>query len=89
MKSGGILRLKPAWVARDFIPPGRRLGLPQSDYELGPRGGICERWLASTTKADNKVGVPNEGLSLLDISSPSGITLREGVEYAGDLIMGK
>ncbi len=24
----GILRLKPAWVARDFLPPGKRLGLP-------------------------------------------------------------
>ena len=23
----GILRLAPAWVARDFLPPGRRLGL--------------------------------------------------------------
>ena len=24
---GGVLKLKPAWVARDFLPPGRRLGL--------------------------------------------------------------
>jgi len=23
----GILRLEPAWVARDFLPAGRRLGL--------------------------------------------------------------
>ncbi len=23
----GILRLEPAWGARDFLPPGRRLGL--------------------------------------------------------------
>jgi hypothetical protein len=25
----GVLRLRPAFVARDFLPPGRRLGLPE------------------------------------------------------------
>ena len=28
-KGNGILRLEPAWVARDFLPPGRRLGLKE------------------------------------------------------------
>ena len=60
---GGVLRLEPAWVARDFLPPGRRLGLPESEYDVGERGFICERWLASTTKADNRVGPDDEGLS--------------------------
>ena len=46
----GILRLAPAWVARDFLPPGRRLGLAEDAYELGDRGATCERWLASTTR---------------------------------------
>src|SRR4051795_7260954 len=59
----GILRLEPAWVARDFLPPGRRLGLPEDAYDLGERGAICERWLGSTTRADNRVGPPGEGLS--------------------------
>ena len=63
INSDGIIKLNPAWVARNFIAPGRRFGLPDSQYNLGDRGGICERWLASTTKADNKVSVPNEGLS--------------------------
>ncbi len=54
-KHSGLLRLEPAWVARNFLPPGRRLGLPESQYELSERGGICERWLASTTEADNPV----------------------------------
>jgi hypothetical protein len=45
-QGNGILRLKPAWVARTFLPPGRRMGLPESQYALGPRGAICERWLA-------------------------------------------
>ena len=25
----GVLRCEPAWVARDFLPAGRRLGLPE------------------------------------------------------------
>ena len=59
----GVLRLEPAWVARDFLPPGRRLGLPEDAYDVGERGSICERWLGSTTRADNRVGPADEGLS--------------------------
>lgn len=29
----GVLRLEPAWVARDFLPPGKRLGLPEDQYD--------------------------------------------------------
>lgn len=88
-KGNGILRLKPAWVARAFLPPGRRFGLPESSYELGERGGICERWLASTTKADNQISVPNEGLSLLATESTVTITLKEAVDAAGAMILGE
>ncbi len=88
-RSNGILRLKPAWVARDFLPPGKRLGLPEREYNLGDRGGICERWLASTTRADNKHGVPDEGLSFLVLESNDRLTLRDAVAAAPDLIMGK
>jgi hypothetical protein len=88
-KTGGILRLDPAWVARDFLPPGRRLGLPPDQYELGERGGICERWVGSTTKADNKVKVPDEGLSFINFESGEKITLKDAVEYAPALIMGE
>jgi hypothetical protein len=66
-KAGGVLRLEPAWVAREWLPPGRRLGLPEAAYDLGERGAICERWLASTTRADNRVGPPGEGLSRLQL----------------------
>ena len=47
----GILRLAPTWVPRSFLMPGRRLKLaPQDLYALGAhRGGIDERWFASTT----------------------------------------
>ncbi len=87
-ENNGILRLKPAWVARDFLPPGRRLGLPEEQYELGERGGICERWIGSTTKADNKISVKNEGLSVLNIDSEKEITLKEAVELLPEEILG-
>ena len=56
--AGGVLPLEPAWVARSFLPPGRRLGLAEDAYDLGVRGAVCERWLASTTPADNAVPHP-------------------------------
>ena len=83
----GILRLEPAWVARDFLPPGRRLGLKESEYAVGERGFICERWFGSTTKADNRISPPDEGLSYLALDGQR-ITLKHAVEAAGDLIMG-
>ena len=87
--SNGIIKLNPAWVARNFIEPGRRLGLPESQYNLGDRGGICERWLASTTKADNKVAVPNEGLSTLKMEYEIEVTLKEAVDLLPELILGR
>ncbi len=84
---GGVLRLEPAWVARDFLPPGRRLGLKESEYNVGERGWICERWLGSTTKADNRISPPDEGLSYLALENAR-VTLRDAVEAAGDLVMG-
>jgi hypothetical protein len=83
----GIIRLDPAWVARDFLPPGRRLGLKDEEYEVGERGWISERWIGSTTKADNRISPPDEGLSYLGIAGER-ITLKDAVEAAGDLIMG-
>ena len=83
----GILRLEPAWVARDFLPPGKRLGLKDEEYEVGERGWISERWIGSTTKADNRISPPDEGLSYVGIPGER-ITLKEAVEVAGDLIMG-
>ena len=88
-KGAGVLNLKPAWVARDFLPPGKRLGLKEKEYDVGKRGYICERWLASVTNADNAVGPEDEGLSYLNTDSKDEITLKEAVEKAGDLIMGQ
>jgi hypothetical protein len=83
----GILRLRPAFVARDFLPPGRRLGLPDEAYDLGERGAICERWLASTTKADNRVGPAEEGLSAVATTGER-LLLADVVREAPDLLMG-
>jgi hypothetical protein len=88
-KSNGILRLDPAWVARDFLPPGRRLGLKEGEYEVGERGWISERWIGSTTKADNRVGPPDEGLSYIALEGDERITLQEAVQVAGPAIMGE
>lgn len=88
-KNNGILKLKPAWVARDFLPPGKRLGLPEKEYDVGERGYISERWLASVTKADNTISPEDEGLSYLMMDSDKSILLRDAVAAAPDLIMGK
>ncbi|MFW6181876.1 MAG: hypothetical protein ACOC8N_09010, partial [Spirochaetota bacterium] len=87
-KGDGMLRLRPCWVARDFLPPGRRLGLKEEEYDVGERGYICERWLASVTKADNRISPPDEGLSYLDIEGEN-LLLRDAVQAAGPLIMGE
>ena len=85
---GGVLRLRPAFVARDFLPPGRRLGLPESAYDVGERGAICERWLASTTRADNRAGPADEGLSGVAVDGEP-LLLADAVREAGDLLMGR
>jgi hypothetical protein len=88
-EGGGILRLEPAWVGRDFLPAGRRLGLGKDQYDLGERGYICERWLASTTMADNRVGPPDEGLSYLALEGSHRMTLREAVESDPVAVVGE
>jgi hypothetical protein len=85
---GGVLRLKAAFVARDFLPAGRRLGLPEDAYDVGERGEICERWLASTTRADNRVGPSDEGLSAVAVEGEP-LLLSEVVREAPDLLMGQ
>src|SRR6266702_6971802 len=64
-RTGGLLRLAPAWVPRSFLQPGLRIKLhPNDTYAYGAnRGGIDERWFASTTEAANEGRLPDEGLS--------------------------
>lgn len=88
----GILRLAPAWVPRSFCIPGRRLKLhPDDTYALGmARGGIDERWLASTTPADNgPLTAPLEGLSQVVCHDQSRVTLPEAVQELGAGLLGQ
>ena len=86
----GVFRLAPAWVPRSFCRPGRRLKLHPADYySLGlERGGIDERWLASTTNADNGPGTPDdEGLSYI-VNDGGKLLLRDAVELLGETVVG-
>lgn len=67
-QGNGILKLTPTWVPRSFCVPGRRIKLHPDDYYVlgGIRGGIDERWLASTTPAKNgPLTGEHEGLSFV------------------------
>jgi hypothetical protein len=86
----GLLRLAPTWVPRSFLMPGRRLKLaPQDLYALGAhRGGIDERWFASTTPAANEGAPPDEGLSYVVHQGKRTFTLREAIETEGPRLIG-
>jgi hypothetical protein len=64
------------------------LGLPEEAYVVGERGWICERWLGSTTRADNRVGPPDEGLSYISLPAGERMTLCEAFRVAGEAVMG-
>jgi hypothetical protein len=92
----GILRLAPNWVPRSFCVPGRRIKLHPDDYYAlgGARGGIDERWFASTTPADNgPLTAPNEGLSWVILEDNDGgeadrVLLRDAVETLQGALIG-
>lgn len=91
----GILRLAPNWVPRSFCVPGRRIKLHPDDYYAlgGERGGIDERWLSSTTPADNgPLTKENEGLSEV-IFEENGkiqrILLKDAVNTLKEKLVGK
>jgi hypothetical protein len=87
-KYNGVLRMKPCWVTRDFLPPGRRLGLSDAEYDAGERGYICERWIVSETQADNTIKTPHEGQSYLKLDSEETILLTEAIDVCRDEILG-
>src|SRR5512138_3188127 len=83
-ESGGLLRLAPNWVPRSFLQPGKRLKLHPDDlYAYGlNRGGIDERWFASTTPAANENRTPDEGLSYVVVGGRR-FTLAQAVAECG------
>ncbi len=94
LKEGqGILRLKPTWVPRSFCRPGKRIKLhPDDYYVLGlEKGGIDERWFASTTWAENGPGTPaDEGLSyVVSKDGSKKMLLKDMVEELKGEIVGE
>lgn len=87
--TGGLLRLAPAWVPRSFLQPGLRIKLhPDDTYAYGlNRGGIDERWFASTTETANEGRADDEGLSYC-VAGKQRFTLKAAVECCGATIVG-
>jgi len=91
----GVFRLAPNWVPRAFCIPGKRLKLHPADYYAygTHRGGIDERWFASTTKADNgPETLADEGLSYIyiqDGGQVEKVLLKDAVELMGNDILSK
>lgn len=88
-RTGGIFRLTPTWVGRPgIVQPGRRIKL-LDDY-MSQEVAVNERWLASTTYADNgvynKICPEDHGFSYLVIGAAR-IQLRDAVACAGDLLL--
>lgn len=88
-ETGGLLRLAPCWVPRSFLQPGKRLKLHPDDlYAYGlNRGGIDERWFASTTPAANEGRRPDEGFSYV-VAGRRRFTLKQAVEECGADLVG-
>ena len=86
----GLLRLTPTWVPRNFLHPGKRIKLAPTDwYALGThRGGIDERWFASTTEAANEGRAADEGLSYCMFEGER-FLLRDAVTEAGPRLVGQ
>jgi hypothetical protein len=89
-KTGGLLKLAPCWVPRSFLQPGKRLKLHPDDlYAFGlNRGGIDERWFASTTPAANENRTEDEGLSYV-VAGDTRFTLAQAVAECGSVLIGK
>ncbi len=88
-RTRGVLRLAPCWVPRSFLQPGKRLKLHPDDlYAFGlNRGGIDERWFASTTPAANDNRTPDEGLSYCVVGNER-FTLAQAVADTGATLIG-
>jgi hypothetical protein len=85
----GLLQLKPNWVPRSFLHPGKRIRLHPDDwYAYGAdRGGIDERWFSSTTEAANEGRVWHEGLSFCTFEKQH-FLLRDAVSEAAMRLIG-
>ena len=89
-RTGGVYRLAPCWVGRPgIIVPGRRLKLVD-DY-MSNEVAVNERWLASTTFADNgdynRACPADHGLSYVVLGDQK-VLLRDALRVCGELLLG-
>ena len=87
----GILRLAPTWVSRSFCRPGKRIKLHPDDYYIHglEKGGIDERWFASTTWAENGPDTPEDEGLLRMIEKDFDGTDRNAIAPIVDAVCGK
>ena len=80
----GLSRLTPTWVPRFFLHPGKRIRLNPKHYFANDaeRGGIDERWFASTTEFANVGRIRHEGLRFCSFDG-NNFLLRDAVAEAG------
>jgi hypothetical protein len=92
-KNDGILRMKPTWICRSFLPPGRRLKLHPDDlYPKGvDKGAICERWFVSTgAPVIGNRDASDETLTFISIDKgDSLISFKDAIDELGALLLGK
>jgi hypothetical protein len=90
----GVFRMAPSWVPRTFCIPGKRLRLDPADlYAFGAnRGGIDERWFASSVAADNgPLTLPDEGMSYVvvdDGANTEKVLFRDVIAELGSQVIG-
>lgn len=92
-KNKGLLRMKPTWIFRNFLPPGRRLKIhPHDLYAKGvDKGAICERWFLSTGAPEiGKAKATDDTLSFISLADgKSEISFKDAIDELGDELLGK
>lgn len=92
-KNKGLLRMKPTWIFRKFLPPGRRLKIHPDDlYAKGvDKGAICERWFVSTGAPEiGKTEATKDTLSFISLDDGKNeISFKAAIDEFGDVLLGK
>src|SRR5262249_59971229 len=81
---------RPGVPGSSRMPGPRTRRAPPDYYAYGAhRGGIDERWFASTTPAANEGRVPDEGLSWVVHGDKKAFTLLDAVTQEGPRLIGR
>lgn len=89
-RTGGVLRLRPAYARRLYRDGGRLGGRgtkPGATWIRREKLYVPERWIASTSVAVNPFPRAKEGLSVVNIPGAE-FTLRDALAACPDLLLG-